>query len=69
MQHVHKDETLNREVCDVLSTLQHVEESPLGDVTFESLVSTFPLDYSLAISTVDDGMWGHGASGDSHEPH
>ena len=69
MQHVHEDETLNREVCDVLLVLHHVEESPLGDVTFESLVSALPLDYCRAISVAHDGMWGHGSAGDSHETH
>jgi hypothetical protein len=69
IQHVHEDETLNREVCDALLALQHVAELPLGDVTFESLVSVLPLDYSRAISVAHDGMWGHGVSGDSHETH
>jgi hypothetical protein len=71
MQDVHEDTTLNREVYDALSTLEHVRESPLGDSMFESLVSILPLvlDYSRAFSTGYDGMWGHDESGDSHEPH
>ena len=57
--------------CHVLTVLEHEEESLLGNVTFESLVSTLPLGvgYSRVITTGLDGMWGHDESGDSHEPH
>jgi hypothetical protein len=61
IQHVHEDlhedETLNRDVYDALSTLEHVR-SPLEEVTFSSLVSTLPcvVDYSQTLELRPDRM-------------
>ena len=67
MEHVHEDETPNREVYDALSALEHEEESPLEEATFETLVSTLPLGYSRAITAGLNGMWGLDVSGGSDE--
>jgi len=42
MEHVHEDETVNWDVYDALAALQHEQQSPLEEVTFETLVSTLP---------------------------
>ncbi len=50
-----------------LSALAYVQESPLQDVTFKSMVETLPvvLDYSRAIT---DRTWERDTSGGSHGP-
>ena len=55
----------NRDVYDALAALAHVQESPLQDVSFESMVATLPvvLDYSRAIT---DRTWERDTSGGSH---
>ena len=67
IQHVNED----REVYEALAALGREDESPLGNVTFESFVSALPLGvpYSHAITAGLDGTWGHDASGGSDEPH
>jgi hypothetical protein len=67
IQHVNED----REVYEELAILGHEDESPLGNVKFESFVSVLPLDvaYSHAITTGLDGTWGHDTSRGSDEPH
>jgi hypothetical protein len=37
------EEDDNRDVYDALAPLVHVQESPLQDVTFESMVATLPV--------------------------
>ncbi len=37
------EEDDNRDVYDALAALVHVQESPLQDVTFESMVATLPV--------------------------
>ena len=50
----------DREVCDTLAALAQEEESPLGNVTFQSLVSVLPVGvpYSHSITVGLDGTWG-----------
>jgi hypothetical protein len=66
MQYLSEEDN-NRDMHDALSALAHVQESPLQDVTFESMVATLPvvLDYSRAIT---DRTWERDTSGDSHGP-
>jgi hypothetical protein len=56
MELVYEDETTNREVHDVLSVLEQEHQSPLEGVTFETLVSTLPLEYSRTVTTGLNGM-------------
>ncbi len=54
---------------EALTVLGREDESPLGNVTFESFVSALPLGvpYSLSITVGLDGTWGHDESGGSYE--
>ncbi len=56
---------------ETLTVLGREDESPLGNVTFESFVSVLPLGVpcSYTVTAELDGMWGHDASGGSDEPH
>ena len=58
LSHVNED----REVYETLVALGREDESPLGNVTFESFVSALPLGvpYSHSITVTLDGTWGHG---------
>ena len=61
----------DRELYAELTALADVHECPLGNVTFQSLVSSLPVGvaYSDAITAGLDGTWEVGPSGGSDGRH
>ena len=52
MQYLSEEDD-NRDVYDALAALAHVQESPLQDVTFESMVATL----SVVMGSRRSGRW------------